>query len=334
MATWQCEQLHAHSYDLLQEARQVVGEKQQLAPSGERCRPDVTIPVVLSLGAAFLLGHLWKVVPRHASAFITANSDGLSPSSRLGSRLGGRWRRRAGDHLSTCPGVNAKGVEPCAQQRLDLVVVPHSTQHDDCGLIGWGVLEAGQPVLLPKGIEFPSRRRMEWEGHVEHRRVGLVLHQVTDSPDLALAPCPRKRLVGTRAQARCARREERPLGSAASSSPLSPSALTSTATGSGALHSASTQQRLGRDLLRPGKDILHGLFARFVGEDLPRWSQHEIVSVVPVGGEAVPGEFAIDGEGALQLLRHQLEGAGLKGVPVGHEDDLKGLALADAPRAP
>ena len=56
--------------------------------------------------------------------------------------------------------------------------------------------------------------------------------------------------------------------------------------------------------------------------------------VVPVGGEAVPGEFAIDGEGALQLLRHQLEGAGLKGVPVGHEDDLKGLALADAPRAP
>ena len=43
MVTWQCEQIHAHSYDLLEEARQVVGEKQQLAPSGERCRPDITI---------------------------------------------------------------------------------------------------------------------------------------------------------------------------------------------------------------------------------------------------------------------------------------------------
>ncbi len=53
---------------------------------------------------------------------------------------------------------------------------------------------------------------------------------------------PGERAAATRAQARCARREERPLGSAASSPPLSPSAPTSTATGSGALHSASTQQ--------------------------------------------------------------------------------------------
>ena len=43
MVTWQCEQLHAHSYDLFWDAHQVVGEKQQSAPSGKRCRPDITI---------------------------------------------------------------------------------------------------------------------------------------------------------------------------------------------------------------------------------------------------------------------------------------------------
>ena len=52
-----------------------------------------------------------------------------------------------------------------------------------------------------------------------------------------------------------------------------------------------------------------------------------MLTVVAVGGEAVFGEFALDGEGELQLLRHELEGVGLEGVPVG-------LALADAPRAP
>ena len=43
MVTWQCEQLHAHFYDLLPDAHQVVGEKQQSAPSGKRCQPDITI---------------------------------------------------------------------------------------------------------------------------------------------------------------------------------------------------------------------------------------------------------------------------------------------------
>ena len=43
MVTWQCEQLHAHSYDLIRDAHQVVGEKQQSAPSGTRCRPDITV---------------------------------------------------------------------------------------------------------------------------------------------------------------------------------------------------------------------------------------------------------------------------------------------------
>ena len=43
MVTWQCEQLHAHSYDLFRDAHEAVGEKQQSAPSDKRCRPDITI---------------------------------------------------------------------------------------------------------------------------------------------------------------------------------------------------------------------------------------------------------------------------------------------------
>ena len=43
MVTWPCEQLHAHFYDLLPDAHQVVGEKPQSAPSGRRCRPDITV---------------------------------------------------------------------------------------------------------------------------------------------------------------------------------------------------------------------------------------------------------------------------------------------------
>ena len=68
-----------------------------------------------------------------------------------------------------------------------------------------------------------------------------------------------------------------------------------------------------------------------VGDDLPREREHEVVALVPVGGEALLGELALDGEGALQLLRHEHEGIGLEGVPVGHEDGLHGLGLPDAP---
>ncbi|MYD98715.1 MAG: hypothetical protein F4X98_15205 [Gammaproteobacteria bacterium] len=62
MVTWQCEQLHAHSYDLLHGAQQVVGEKQQLAPSGKRCRPDITILDVGEEPLAFI-----EVVRTHLS---------------------------------------------------------------------------------------------------------------------------------------------------------------------------------------------------------------------------------------------------------------------------
>ena len=46
------------------------------------------------------------------------------------------------------------------------------------------------------------------------------------------------------------------------------------------------QQRRGvrRDLLRLGEDILHGLLARFAGDDLPRQGEHQVVAIVPVGG--------------------------------------------------
>ena len=91
---------------------------------------------------------------------------------------------------------------------------------------------------------------------------------------------------------------------------------------------------LGRDLLGLGEHRLDRAVARFASDDLPGERQHQVVAVVAVGGEAVFGELALDGEGALQLLRHELEGVGLEGVPVGHEDDLDGLGLADAPGAP
>ena len=40
---WTCERMHPHSYDLLRGAGYVVMEQQQFAPSGGRCRPDLTI---------------------------------------------------------------------------------------------------------------------------------------------------------------------------------------------------------------------------------------------------------------------------------------------------
>ena len=62
MVTWQCEQLHAHFYDLLPDAHQVVGEKQQSAPSGRRCRPDITVLNACGEPLAFI-----EVVRTHLS---------------------------------------------------------------------------------------------------------------------------------------------------------------------------------------------------------------------------------------------------------------------------
>ena len=45
-----------------------------------------------------------------------------------------------------------------------------------------------------------------------------------------------------------------------------------------------------------------------------------------LAGAAVLGAFTLDGEGAMELLRQELEGGGLQGVPVGHERLLVGTA--------
>ena len=68
-----------------------------------------------------------------------------------------------------------------------------------------------------------------------------------------------------------------------------------------------------------GLDRVGILLAR---DDLPGKRQHQVVAVVPVGGETILGEFALDGEGALQLLRHQLQGVRLQeaGLAVSRPD--------------
>ena len=97
------------------------------------------------------------------------------------------------------------------------------------------------------------------------------------------------------------------------------------------------QQRLGlrRDLPGLLEDRLDRACVLLVsGDDLPRQRDQQVVAVVPVGGEAVLGQLPLDRQRALELLRHELERVRLQGVPVGHEDNLDGLGLADAPGAP
>ena len=95
------------------------------------------------------------------------------------------------------------------------------------------------------------------------------------------------------------------------------------------------QQLLGDDLGVPclGEGILHRLPFLFLlsVHDLPCQRQHDVVTVVPIGGQPVLGQFALNRQGALQLLGYQFEGVGLEGAPVGHEHDLDGPGLADAP---
>ena len=52
------------------------------------------------------------------------------------------------------------------------------------------------------------------------------------------------------------------------------------------------------------------------------------------GRKPVLRQLALDGEGALQLLRHQLQGVGLEGVPLGHEHYLQSAGLPDPSRPP
>ena len=81
------------------------------------------------------------------------------------------------------------------------------------------------------------------------------------------------------------------------------------------LHTVVHQQFLGGGLGVPrlGEDLLHRLgFVLLVSaDDLAGQGHHHVVSVVSVGGQPVLRQLALDGEGALQLLRHQLQGVGL-----------------------
>ena len=64
---------------------------------------------------------------------------------------------------------------------------------------------------------------------------------------------------------------------------------------------------------RLGEDLLHrlGLILLLSADDLPGQSHHHVVPVVAKGGQPVLRQLALDGEGALQLLRHQLQRVGL-----------------------
>ena len=135
-------------------------------------------------------------------------------------------------------------------------------------------------------------------------------------------------------------REQRPWrrGSraATASATPAPTATAPAATGSGACQSSSTSSASASAATCCAcakTDSTES--ASSSPETIPaRERQHKVVAVVTVSGEAVLGQFALDGEGALQLLRDQLEGVRLDGVPVGHEDDLHGPGLPDALQAP
>ena len=73
------------------------------------------------------------------------------------------------------------------------------------------------------------------------------------------------------------------------------------------------QQRLGvrRDLLRLGEDRLHGPGVLLAADDLSRQGQHQIIAVVPVGGEAVRRQLTLDGEGACSFFATSWRGVGL-----------------------
>ncbi len=71
------------------------------------------------------------------------------------------------------------------------------------------------------------------------------------------------------------------------------------------------EQRLARDLPGLLDDGLDRAGVLLTGDDLPRQGEHEVVAV---GGKAVLGQLAIDGQRRLELLRHEFERVGLKGV--------------------
>ena len=59
------------------------------------------------------------------------------------------------------------------------------------------------------------------------------------------------------------------------------------------------------------EDRLHRLrLVLLAADDLPRQRHHQVVALIPEGGEPVLGQFALDRQRALELPGHQLEGVG------------------------
>ena len=99
---------------------------------------------------------------------------------------------------------------------------------------------------------------------------------------------------------------------------------------------AVDQQRFGvcRDTLGPLEHRLDRVGVLLAGDEFPRQGQQQVVALVAVGGEPVLGQFTLDRERRLQLLRDQLERVGLERVAVGREHDLDWLGLTDSPGTP
>ena len=163
MVTWQCEQLHAHSYDLLQEARQVVGEQQQLAPSGERCRPDITILDAGGKPLAFI-----EVVRTHLSERAVAVANELDISllviPALGENVGRPALGAAAPRWESVPGFPdrefAQAFEIFTERRAAGTATEmewfaeHETVEDDDGNVVWSRFRGSAPHL--EGISYPA----------------------------------------------------------------------------------------------------------------------------------------------------------------------------------
>ena len=163
MVTWQCEQLHAHAYDLLQDARQVVGERLQLAPSGKRCRPDITVLGAGGKPLAFI-----EVVRTHLSEGAVAVANELdiplfvipAPDENVVSPALGA----AAPWWESVPGFPdrafAQAFEAFTERRAAETATElewfaeHETVEDDDGNVVWSRFRGSAPDL--EGMSYPA----------------------------------------------------------------------------------------------------------------------------------------------------------------------------------
>ena len=163
MVTWQCQQLHAHAYDLLPDADQVVGEKQQSAPSGKRCQPDITILNAAGEPLAFI-----EVVRTHLSEQAVAVAKELdiplfvipAPDENVVRPALGAAR----PWWESVPGFPdrdfARAVEAFTERRAAETATElewfaeHETIEDDDGNVVWARFRGSPPDL--DGMVYPA----------------------------------------------------------------------------------------------------------------------------------------------------------------------------------